>query len=486
VNGGHPRPPREPRYGDPAFLDAEADETTARLVQRLGSPWIVPVLSADPIVYGDSLTPARPDAPLGVADAVTCALQVCAALALLHAAGWVGLGNDSQDIRVTTSGEGWRASIVLPHLPPRGRFSYTDDWNWRLGPVDNDLRVVVRLLRDLVDGYVPAPLGHFTSASDYFTRPAPSLGDERIDAVLRAMLTWTADGAPSGLPEEAVGLGLLLAPLSHDPDGWRTHLAALAACRPAELRRDWDRLITLGEAALLDRGASREEPGPRREDNDLFVIYPLARALHQRACAAYARGDDGDADLARCLALDPWCRYRVTRATIADARGDHAAALAELDDVIASLRNPTPVSEDELAGYPLRAWRPPGFHEEYVAPEAARALYARGVIRFHRGDLHGARADLDEAIRTDGLCALDRPHAPRSGLSLRPHLARGAVLRALVERGDESARIALVGALRTCERHDEARALASRVLADHPDDPKLVRRFARWFPGLTG
>lgn len=487
---GYARPPREPKYGAPAFLDQEAEETTARLVQRLGSPWILPVLSIEPVVHAGPLEPARPAGPLPVADAATCAVQVCAALAELHGADWVGLGCDSQDIHVTTGDAGWRASIVLPHLPPRGRGGYIDAWDWRLAPADNDLRAVVGLLRDLVDGYVPAPLHHFSHAHDYRTRPLPPLGDPRIEEVLRAMVTWSDSGAPAGLPQDSVELGLLLAPLTPTPEAWRVHLVTLPRARPAERRRDWDRLITLGEAAVA---AMQSGERPDRHDavrgaavNDLFVIYPLARALHQRACAAYARGDDGSADLERCLALDPWCRYRVTRATLAYTRGDHAGALAELDDVIASLRNPNVVSPDELALHPLRAWKPHGFGMDDVAPEAARALYARGVIRFHLGDLQGARADLDEAVVTDGMCAVDRPHAPPTGLGPRPHEARGAVLRALADRGDEPARIELVGALRACGRHDESRALAARVLAEHIDDPKLVRRFTRWFPGLTG
>jgi tetratricopeptide (TPR) repeat protein len=474
-----PRPEEPTDRFSAAFVRREAAETAARIAQGVESPWIVPIHAAIPVIYGAPLTASRPSVPIPLADAATCALQVCDVLARLHAAGWVGLGSDAQDIRVLWEGGAWRASVLVPHLPPLGRTAYADLWYDERDPVNRDLRSVVAFLRDLLDGHVPEPIGYWGAGREYAGRPLAALPSS-VDATLRGMLAVPDPNnllfVPPPAPEDAVALGQLLAPLSHDPDGWRARLAALSRARPRALRRDWDRLVALGEREL------RERPG------DAYVTLPFARALHQRACRSFAAGDlnAAERDLERCLAVDPWYRYRVTRASFLEARGDLAGALAELDDVIRSLRRPEVEHKEEDLGNPLRGWVNLDWDGGFsAAREASRALYARGVIRYRRGDLDSARADLDEAVAVDSMCSFCHPNRTPSDLGVRHHQALATVLRAQVARGDTAARPLLVKVLLACGRDDEARALAAVLLADHPDDATLRRRFSRWFPGLA-
>ncbi len=386
------RPAEEPTGWRAEFVRREAIETSAKAVMSVECPWIVPVLAATPtVIYGAPLDGSRPNDPVSVRDAVTCALQVCDALSRLHAVGWLGLDVDLHNVRVTREDGAWRASLVVPHLPAKTRFSYAWLWQWHRDSVLRDLASVAALVRDLVTGYVPKPFVMWGSMGMYERLPWSSLGDARVDAALRALIERPDPEAPwseppASVPRDAASLAELLAPLSRDPAWWTERTATMPRARPSEMRRDWDRLIALGEEELSQR------------QGDGYVILPLARAYHQRACAAFERGDldAAERDLARCLVLDPWCRYLVTRGALREARGDLRGALASYDEAVSSMRIHGPWLEEELDMEPLREWRS-GWGGRRNPAEGARALYARGVTRARLGDRDGALRDLDDA-----------------------------------------------------------------------------------------
>ncbi len=398
----------------PDFIDREQAETAARAAMRVESPWLAKLLSASPTVrYADEPVAARPAEPLGLTDAVECALQVCDVLARLHGERWVGLGTAAADIRVTRDGDAWRATVVVPHLPSEGRESYDDAWRWfrdDAGPVSADLAAVVGLLRDLLDGHVPTPFQWWNDSNDYVRRPLSAFTPTAVHATLVAVL---AGEARDGLPADAASLALALSELARDPDAWRARIETLPKARPRELHHDWVRLTALGELALAER------PG------DAYTLLPLAAAWHQRACKALAESnlDAAERCVARALALDPWCRYLVTQGCIREARGDLAGAALAFERAVEPLRRPEP---DELT---LQRWNEPH--------EAARALYARGVTRYRLGDLAGAREDLREAEA----CLLDEEFDLVTGL--RRRTVAPSPLRALIRRALQAERFTI-------------------------------------------
>lgn len=463
---GYPRPATEVPRWRASFLTEEAVETAARIAMTVDSPWLVPVLQASPrVVYGAPLHDERPTAPLPVADAVTCALQVCDVLARLHAVGWRGLGCDRHDIRVVAAGDGWRASVVVPHLPPRGRFHHARQFSGdESGEVRGDLCAVVWLLRDLAVGHVPEPLRMWGALRQYVDAPLPPLGDAAVDAALVALCDEDAQ-APVA---DAASLAALLAPLSRDPAAWADRAAAMPRARPRSLRCDWARLIQLGEAELARR------PG------DPYVVLALAAAIHQRGCVAFHGGDldAAEADVERAIALDPWLRYRITRGTIRERRGDLRGAAEAFSAVIDDLRLQGPEEEDG----PLDGPAGLRYDSSDEIEEAARVFYARGVTRWRLGDV-GARDDLEKAAEVVGWMNADPASVGAADAALDDAILRAlaAVHRARVGAGEAGARLDLVRVLRRLGRSDEARAEAAVVLTERPDDEALRKRYRKWF-----
>lgn len=459
------RPSDEPRGWGARFVEREAIETAARVAMSIESPWLLPVVSASPVVYAGSIEGARPDVPLPVADAVECLLQLCDVLSRAHAAGWVGLAVDLHDVRVFRDGDGWRASVVIPHLPARERFSHRY-WTHR-SPVRNDLCTAALLLRDLVVGHVPEPLSMWGHAHAYLDGEIPSLGDELVRARLVELFD-RENHAPS--ITDAASLAEAVLPLARDPDAWRVKNDAMLKRAPSALRRDWDRLTELGEAELTER------PG------DAYVVLPLAAAWHQRACVAFARGDAAAAlaDLDRCLALDRWCRYLVTRGSIREAGGDLRGALEDYTEAVDSIRLHGPWNVDDDLDLPSSRWLSADGFSPGAYEDGARALYARGVTRYRLGDLDGAYGDLTDAASN----AYDLSHddgAVRFPFAALIDRALVTVLRARIARGHEDDRPRLVEALRALGRNDEALVEARLVLASRPDDEQLRRRYRRRF-----
>lgn len=446
-----------------AFLDQEAVETAARVAMSIDCPWITRVRSASPVVYEGNWRAERPREPLAVPDAIECALQLCDALARLHAGGWTGLGVDLHDVCVHPDGDAWRVRVVVPHLAPRGRFSYAHLWH-HLAPVRRDLCAVVALLRDLLAGHTPAPLAMWGDGYAYERLAFPRLDDANARDVLEALFAEMATSEDHAAFVDAASLAATLRPLARDPDAWRARIDAIPRGGPAALRRAWSRLIELGEAELATR------------PNDPYVVLPLAAAWHQRASAHFAHGDLDAAwrDLERCLALDPWCRYLTTRGTLRCARGDLRGALVDFSDAIDKVRIRRVDDVGHEAEFHVSPW------SQGATDEGRRALYARGVTRYRLGDLEGAHHDLFDALLVQWDSSMEGSATPPD---FRRMLARAlvTVLRARRTAGVDIDPWHLVDELLACDRRDEALAEARAAIAAQPDDAKAVKRFRRRF-----
>lgn len=498
--------PSPPEWTNARFVEQERAESTARIASSLGSPWVLPVRLWTPRVVFTAPPPAvRPAEPLALADAVDCLLQFCDVLARAHAAGFAGLGADLHDVRVHREGDAWRITVVLPHLPPRGRRSHADLPPYTLSPVEGDLWTAVSFFRDLLLGREPEPLHLFREELP----PLPRLPDVRLRAALAALLGEqpppppdrpsvffgkqpppVREAPPPPIPD-AASLAERVLHLARDPAEWQSRVAALprvATVAPAP--RDWDRLVELGSAELAARRASHRN----------YVAYPLAAAYHQRGCAAFARGDLEGAmrDVEQAISIDRWARYLVTRGVLRAALGDHEGAFADHDEAVSVAESTTPP-----AGTEVYEWSPPCDPREPI-----RARYARGVARHRRGDVAGAVEDLHAAIQSMDVLleeARKREAPPDAILASLENAVRRAFttvararLRALagstgsleVSTGPQGApdpeqtalRWKLARNLLAQGRAAEARAEADGIVALSPGDAQVKKRYERLFP----
>ncbi len=324
------------------------------------------------------------------------------------------------DVRVHREEGTWRITVVLPHLPPRGRSSHADMPPWTLTPVRRDLWTAVSFFRDLLIGRHPEPHHFFNDAPP----PLPPFGDDDAQAALWAILpdervqptaeellaaakqvtpfaaraiaikeALAAAKQPAPAPRrtvppaaDAASLAASVLHLARDPADWQSRVATMPRVSSVVVApRDWDRLIELGTSELATC--------PERDRN--YVVYPLAAAYHQRGCAAYARGDSDAAmrDVEQALSVDRWARYLVTRGVLRAARGDHEGALSDYDEAV-TLAD----AKEPPEGVDAYLWSAPD------PRDPARAHYARGVARHRKGDVAGASEDLQVAAHIlDGL-----------------------------------------------------------------------------------
>lgn len=477
-------------------------ETAARVAMGIDSPWLVPVRSWDPVVHAEPPPAERPDHPLSPREAAICLVQLCDVLSKAHAGGWAGLEVDVHDVMTVRDGDGWRIAVVLPHLPPRGKFGRAVG-RWEEPRVRADLRTAVGFFADLVTGTIPDPWRYWSGTA------VPEVGDPALQAALQEVLD--GDGCPVS---DAAGLASLVLPLASE-------LAAVVERMPrvsrVRIRHDWDRLVALGEAELAQR------PG------DSFKTLPLAAAYHQRAVERMEAGDLPVAirDLDRAVELDPGPKHLTTRAMARRSTDDLDRAIAEVRRVESGLyamwlwRGPGEevTVRDELGLATVAHWHPthrepqvpyddggwrlvPGAEQAHVA----RALYVRAVWRFEARDVDGAAADLDLA---EGLLQ-ERPDerlrqvvreaaVPIRRASARAHPGaetRWKLADALVRVGrpEDAVREAeqvedpsphhrwrLVRLLADVGRIADARREADRVIAG-PEGERYRKRHGRLFP----
>lgn len=363
---GFERPNSHPLYPFRSFVeDAECERAASiAIAVREKWPWIAPMLSARaPVTYASEPTCARPDAPLSVEDAAECATQTCVVLAELHARGWVGLRADSQDIRVLRDGASWRAEVVVPHLPQRGKFiawrAARHDGFWKLDAVDRDLVSVTGFFVDLLAGYQPEETRCPSS-------PPPFELPSSIDAVTSKKLDQLLRSKKRRAVTCAAELAALFATLTRDPARWDAIIRDLPRTRPTELEHDWERMCELGEATFART--------PRDGRTRPYLEKLLAGAHHQRACELFARGDIEKAlpHVLQGIALDNAPRYLTTEGTLHCARGDYSAGLACFNKAARRAN----AEAKELS-----------FRTSHnAALELARAKYAAAIAHWHLGD----------------------------------------------------------------------------------------------------
>ncbi len=447
---GYERPAEATWGATPAFLRREKVETHARAAMRVESPWLSRVLSASPVVrYADPPGPARPERPLSLADAAVCALQLCDAVSRLNAEGWWGLDPTPENVRVIPEAAGWRVNLVVPHPPLRWRFGAAllrSEHEFTAG-ADTDVVAILNVLRDLVDGVTPPTQGFAPRLFEYLARPLPA----ELPPVFHA--TTTAPEAAVTFTDVAA-LAQALLPIAGSPASWTERVATMPRLQTLRRRVDWTLLTDLGERDVAEAHQERVRASPTL----LFMSYPLAAAWHQRAGIAY---EAGDLELAlRCVAraieLDAECaRYRVTEGSLLAARGD------------------LPGAAD-------------AYSRSLEVQRTAEGFYGRAVTRHRLGDVEGANADLLAAApspaKTARMAASGAPPAELpGGVSRLIRQAQVAVSRAMIAKGDESARFLLANVLLILGRREEALTEARQALAEHPRDALARDHFARLF-----
>lgn len=466
MNEGFERPlsKREDSW-TPAFLEDEEVETTALLVQRIESPWMVSLLRVQPsIVYGDALDGARPTEALPLSAAVQCVLQVCDVVSRAHALGWTGLAIDEHDVRVHRENDGWRASVVLPHLSPRGRSSYRSIWSESFSPVRRDLCALLGLLRDLLAGEPLYPLSGWHAFQSYRERSFAVLQQHKELASLLVLLEQNENNPA---PNDVRTLAETLVPFVENSEAWSARVAAMPRACPSMMTHRWDRLVELAE-----------HEWKHGRDKSAWTAVPFASVLHQYAIVLHAKGDAEQslALLDRAIALDPCERFRVTRATFREAMGMREEAIEELNAVLASLRNPRYPDED-------------GIELEYETNEleAARALYARGVTHYRLRHWEKAQADLGDASSMaqyffEGKMFAFVAHSARlrwKELFLVAVPAFIVSVRSCEREGLSINRRALIRALMACGRTEEAKREVDRACEQHANDEKMQRKLQR-------
>lgn len=444
-------PVRVAPRGSPQVWAREVEiEARARRVAAAGPiAGVVPVLHVGPgIVY--AMPPAsRPRPRLGLADAAACALMACEVVARVHALGLGGgdcLCFGPSNLRIVESAGGWRIAWLVPGQA-------TLDAIDRLGlPVEDGRFVEMGAQGD------PVGCDRRRLALLFASLLADGEFAEEREAVLAA-------GAERG---DVAGLARLLLWFVADPGDWTARVDAMPVVRRLSgFTFDWDVVIAEGEELLAGGSPGRDAK---------FVALPLAAAYHQRAWRRCAAGEPAAAlvDVLRALALDDWCPYRTTQATLLDRLGREEEAREVIAAAVA-------VAEQQAArvdfrGRPMRA--PAGL---------ARALATRGLLALKQGQHAAAEEDLRRAVALAPEAG--HQHALGAVLYARGALEEAALWEArAVEQAPEVSRYrrALASSLWALGRVDAAREQARELLRQTPDDADLRVRFAGLLGGEFG
>jgi Flp pilus assembly protein TadD len=273
---------------------------------------------------------------------------------------------------------------------------------------------------------------------------------------------------PAHLPADVAALARLFLLLAGAPnlEDRVARMPAISTLPPRAL--DWDAIIAEGEALLAVPEDQRRYLGD--------IGCPLADAYHQRAIAAWSRGDGAGAlrDADRAVALDPrYLPYTNTRAVLLDAVGRSDEARAALDDAIARFLMRKPKVRDDRPFFPTSP------------AEHARAHATRGLAALREGAIAEAEIDLRRAVRLRPESAL-YAHALGAALYAAGDIEGAAEAEARsveLDPANTRYRWALVGSLRALGRGREAQEHASMIVQQEPHvaahREKLARLLAR-------
>ncbi len=229
---------------------------------------------------------------------------------------------------------------------------------------------------------------------------------------------------------------------------------------------------------------ARGTPPPRTTDPAVLAAQVRERELHERFARGVAAEERGDwdraaAEFARAIALDPpeprgsTARYDLALAEAMRGRDDAAAqllteALHRDPGFAAAAANLVAV---QLRRGDLAAARAAAERFVAIAPDAARARYARGLVALRAGDLSAARADFRALAEADPAYA--PAHYDLALIELRAgrdDAARAELDRALaLAPGYARARFALGTVLLRGGQRGDARAAFERCARDAAD-----------------
>ncbi|MDI3291385.1 hypothetical protein [Polyangium sp. 15x6] len=354
-----------------------ATETVARVVQSLALPYTVPVLHVGPGIVFAEPPPARPWPSLGIEAAAACALQACEVAARLHARGCGPLVFGPSHLRLVEQDGHWQIRWLVPGIEDLDLYEALElakdhdrehrhpRWDWGIDPIQHDLWQIAWFFFSL--------LAVDRSAGETLD-PAPR-------EAFRTLLGMLDGGPEAAGVKDAASLAGVFAVLARVPSARVQGLPVVRAL--PRLYPDWDVVIADGEALW------KSDSLPRGHRD--YVRLPLAVAYHQRASRAWARGEHGAAlaDVDRALEIDDHAPYHTTRAVLLDAqnrRDEARAAIAMAFTMDAEAKERGFRTPDEQA-----AW------EKAKDVERARAHLTRGMFALRAGSLDEAEADLRRA-----------------------------------------------------------------------------------------
>ncbi len=387
------RPP-----GDAIRWPEDVNATTvARHLQRAPIEGTRPVVWVDDgVVFADAPTPTC-DGAMPVADAALCALRACEIAAELSSLGFDELSFNAESL---AAGYLDGAPAVLFTVPPplqrramhcRDRFypNVRSPGEWKgealLAPLlccmffELAPDAYVRVVDPTETGFGPAAL----LARLGLRRAAKTPPDPQLALLSRGCYSPSQKRPPEPGPERVIDVARALAALLDTPEA-KARAEAIKHVPKRSLRHERDAVAAWG-----DRLLARED-----RHSHAYVVPALAEAHHQRACAAWARGD---AELAlravnRALDVERIAPYLVTRAVVLLALGRIGEARYAIDaahELLAAFDRDAPV--------PSRV----SLQEPYVPDGVtrSRAFATRARISLAEGEVSRAAEDYAEAVR---------------------------------------------------------------------------------------
>lgn len=374
----------------------DVDATSiARHLQESPIEGVRPVVWVDEgVVFDDGPIPTR-DGAMPVVDAALCALRACEIAAELFSWGFDALSFNAKGLAAGYLGG--RPAVLFTVPPPferrvtpwRDRFfpHVRSGVEWKgetlLAPVlcamffELAPDAYARAINPTETGFGPAAL----LARLGLRRAAKEPVNPHLALLSRGCYEFSQRPSSEPGPERIVEVARALAELIDTPDA-RARAEAVESLPRRSLRYDWDAIAAWGDRLLASEDKHSHE----------YVMLALGEAHHQRACAAWERGDFELALRAvnRAIEVERLAPYLVTRALVLLALkrvGEARYAIDAAHELIAAY--------DRDPGASVR-WTEP-----YVPDDAmrGRAYATRGRISLAERDPSRALDDYEKAVR---------------------------------------------------------------------------------------
>ncbi len=371
--------------------------TVARHLQREPIEGTRPVVWVDEcVVFADTPAP-KCDGAMPLVDAAQCALRACEIAAELFSLGFDALSFNEKSLAAGYL-DGRPAvlfTVPAPYqrraMPCRDRFfpnlRSSEEWEgetllaalvcclfFALAPA-----AYSRAIDPTKTGFGAAAL----LARLNLRREEKAPVNPHLALLSRGCGEQTEQRPEERAPGRIAEVARALAELVDTPDA-RARAAAIKRIPKRALRYDWDAIAAWGDRLLARGGQGAGE----------YVTPALGEAHHQRACAAWERGDFELALRAvnRAIDVERIAPYLVTRALVLIALGRVGEARYAVD-----------AAHELIAAYGHDAAEPSrfGWTTPYVPDDAmrGRAFATRARVTLAEGDVAGALRDYAEAVR---------------------------------------------------------------------------------------